>query len=181
MKITTNFSFPYHRLVSGFAGIGWGLILLALSFGAFLIISTSRYQKEDPGLKADLETLNHLPAVELKPSLVPSAGDLNNLKGRLNKLNAMQAGTGRSLASLLARLEKLIPPGARLLSFQGDQGTLEIQLTVEAENLDDLSKFLSALENDGSFYKVNLTKQSRNSNDKKNWVQFSVDMIGSPQ
>lgn len=181
MKITTNFTFPYHRLVSVLVGLGWSLVLLAVGLGAFLVVSASHFRNENPGLTKKLQEINRAPAIETKTVLMPSADNLDNLKSRLKGLNAMDVGMGRSLASVLARLEKLLPGGARLLSFQGDQSTQEIQLMVEAENLDDLSKFLSALENDSSFSKVNLTKQSRSANDKKTWVQFSVDMIGSPR
>lgn len=180
MKVTTNFCFPFDRLILVFVGMGWGLAVLGFLLVVTLVFSASRFTKENPILKSRLEELRHNPVVETKPAFMPSAGDMADLSGRLHILNGMGAGSGKPLSALLARLEKLLPSGARLLNFHGDQSTGEVQLTVEAVSLEDLSKLLTALENDGTFSKVNLTKQSRSLNDKGAWVQFSVDMIGSP-
>jgi Tfp pilus assembly protein PilN len=177
MRLRTNFSFPFEKLIPLLTGLGWlgagaGLFLaLIMAAGAF------QFHRENPGLKDDLEQLQKNPVAQSNGGPQPSADELENLRRRLKGLNSLQAGGGPSVTSLLAGLEAILPPGARLLSFQQDQVSGEVQLVVEAPGLEDLSRFLAALESDSSFSKVTLTKQSQSQGEKGNWIQFSVDLM----
>lgn len=179
MKFKTNFTFPFGRLVPVLITAGWCLVFLALAGAAGLSVSAVADRRANPGLKSDLEDLRKSPVEKAPLTAMPSNQDLNELRRRLKELNALEAGGGRSVSAVLSRLEGLLPPGARLLSFQQDQLSGEIQLTLEAVSLEDLSKVLSALENDNAFTKVNLNKQSQSQGGKDHWVQFSVDMVES--
>ena len=177
MKIRTNFSFPFGQWIPGLAALGW--LTAAAGFFLALVLAAGGFAflRGNPGLKNDLEQLRKNPVVEDHSSSLPSADELENLRRRLKGLNALQAGQGPAVTTLLSGLEGLLPTGARLLSFQQDQDSGEVQLVVEASSLEELSRFLAALENDASFSKVTLTKQSQSQGEKGNWIQFSVDLV----
>jgi Tfp pilus assembly protein PilN len=178
MRLQTNFSFPLDRLVPFLTVFFGGAAVLALIGALALVGSALGLRKENPDLKMTLEDLRKIPLAAVDPSTLPSAQQEKNLKRHLADLNALQAGR-RSPLFHLARLEELLPAEARLLSFQDDVDTGEIQLTVEALSLEDLSRFMAVLEKDGVFTKVTLTKQSQSQGMKGNWIQFSLDMVGN--
>jgi hypothetical protein len=177
MKLNTNFSFSFNSLIPTLVSMGWGISLLGVFFAVAIAGSALRFTHENPQLQTDLEKLSKAPMVVPSKTSLPSSDNLDDLRRHLKGLNSLQAGGGRSVASLLARLEDTLLPSTRLLSFQQDQQTGEIQLVVEALNLEDLSKLLAALETDTDFSKVTLTKQSQSQNGQANWIQFSVDLI----
>jgi len=156
---------------------GWGLFVVGVLLSAVLIESALGFAHENPQLQTDLEKSTKTPIILSSNIPLPTNEELENLRRRLKGLNSLQAGGGRSVSSLLTRLEEILLPGTRLLSFQQDQQSGEIQLVVEALNLEDLSKLLAVLETDPDFSKVTLTKQSQSQNGRANWIQFSVDLI----
>jgi hypothetical protein len=178
MKFWTNFSYSYERFIPGLIGLGWGIGMLGLLYVFCLVFSALHFWRENPGLKTTLENLQKNPIVIPAMSSLPSPKDLEDLSRHLNELNSLGGSGGPSVSSILSRLENLLPVGARLLSFQNDQTTGEIQLVVEAGNLDELSKFLASLENASGFSKVTLTKQTQAADGQGNWIQFSVEMVG---
>ncbi|HXL73969.1 MAG TPA: PilN domain-containing protein, partial [bacterium] len=133
--------------------------------------------RENPGLKTTMEDFRKNPIETVKLTL-PSAQEEKDLKRRLSALNALQAGSQSPLFHL-ARLEGLLPADARFLNFQDDLESNEIQLVVEAMSLEDISRFMAALEKDRTFSKVTLTKQSESQGTKGNWIQFSLEMAGA--
>jgi hypothetical protein len=177
MRLKTNFSFPLEKLVPLLTGLGWLAAGAGFFLAAVMAAGALQYQRENPGLKEDLEQLQKNPVAQSPQGPMPSADELESLRRRLKDLDSLHAGGGPSVTSLLAGLEAVLPPGARLLSFQQDQVSGEVQLVVEAPGLEELSRFLAALENDGSFSKVTLTKQSQSQGEKGNWIQFSVDLV----
>lgn len=178
MKLETNFTYPHARLLPVLTGAGWGLAALGLVSAVFLLSAGVHYMRENPALKTRLEELKKTPLEPVKTA-APDPKDVQDLKNRLKGLNSLEAGSGRSVSSVLGHLEGFFPEGARLVSFQQDQHTGEIQLTVEADSMDDLSKLLGALEKDDAFTKVTLTKQSRTQGDKGGFIQFTIDMVGA--
>lgn len=176
MKFQTNFSFPFGRLIPALSMAAWALALLALFAGFSMAWIGGRDRAGNPALEGQLAQLRQTPVAQVFPA--PPEKDLAGLKTRLNSLGALGAGTGPSIPSVLSQLEALLPPGARLAAFQQDQRSGQIQLTVEATGLDILSEFLSALEKDGTFTRVELAKQGRSAQD--NLIQFSLDMEARP-
>ncbi len=176
MKIATNFSFPFDRGLPVLVGMGWGAAFLGLALAVGLILDGLRQSQENPALQKKLVELQEEPVTAVSPTDLPSAGDLSDLRRRLEELNRLQAGGGSSVAGLLAQMEKMTPPGVRLLSFQNDRDSGGVQLVAEALNLDDLSRFLERLEKSDNFSSVNLAKQTQAQDGSRNWIQFSVDL-----
>ena len=176
VKFRTNFSYSFGGLVPALTAFGWCLAFLAAVGGVSMAVSTAQYRRENPALKQELGDLEKNPPVQAKPASMPSDQDLAALRRRLKILNALEAGEGGSVSSVLSRLEGLLPPGARLMSFQQDQRSGEIQMGVEAGNLEELSKFLADMEGDSTFTQVNLTKQSLSQGGGGHWIQFSVEL-----
>jgi hypothetical protein len=160
MKLRTNFSVPFDARLPWMAGLVWGVAALALVAAGFLVLGALRFKSEIPGLADAWAHMEKEPPPVSSAPPVP-AGELENIRRDLKALNALEAGGGRAAFSLLARLERLMPPGARLLSFQQDLSLGEIHLVVESAHIGDLLKFLEALEKDGSFSRVNLVKQAQ--------------------
>jgi hypothetical protein len=180
MKLQTNFSFPFDKWLPACIGSGWVLAFLGFFLGLAMVFSSLRFTRESPALKKNLEQLLKNPVSRPSAAMMPSNTDLDELERHLKGLDALEVGGGKPVAALLSKLERLLPLDARLLSFQQEQRTGEIQLVVEASNMEDLSKLLSALEGDGGFAKVTLTKQSRSQAQNGSWVQFSIDLVENP-
>jgi Tfp pilus assembly protein PilN len=180
MKLQTNFSFPFDQLALALALLGWGTAVLGLLWAVAMGWGVLQFMRETPQLKDTLEQIQENHVTPPQPASMPSPQELDDLKKHLKGLNALEVGGGRQVSSLLAGLENLLPGGARLLSFQQDQRSGEVQLVVEALSLEDLSQFLAALERDSFFSKVTLTKQSRSQGKSGNWIQFSVDLSEGP-
>lgn len=176
MKLKGNFAFPFDNWVRGLIAFGWALAVLGLFSFAALALQAARFNRETPALKETLVQLQKSPPPAVTADL-PSSADQEKLASRLKELNSLGAGGGRPVASTLSRLENLLPPPVRLVSLQKNQATGEIQLVGEAGSLEELSKSLAALENDGGFSKVALTKQSQTQGKGGNWIQFSVDLL----
>ena len=176
MRLRTNFSFPFNSLVPWLMGAGWGAAVLGIFLAANLVSSAVRFNRENPGLKEELDGLRRNPPARSTAVPSPSAGELDELRGRLRGLNSLGAGSGKPVSSILSIVERLLPPDARLLSFQQEQPTGEIQLAVESSGLEGLSKFLTSLEGEKGFSKVELTKQSRVQEKSGSWIQFSIDL-----
>ncbi|GEM_PF-2208720 len=178
MKLNTNFSFSFNRLIPILVVTGWGIFIIGVLLSVAIVESALRFNRENPQLQSDLEKFNKIPvSLSSKNISLPTNEELEDLRRHLKGLNSLQAGGGRSVSSLLTCLEAILLPGTRLLSFQQDQQSGEIQLVVEALNLEDLSKLLAVLETDTDFSKVTLTKQSQSQNGRTNWIQFSVDLM----
>ena len=178
MKLRTNFSPSGGNLLPALAGAGWGIAVLGFALVVFLVSAGFHFMRENPVLKAKLEEFKKNPVASAKTD-APDPQEVQDLRNRVKALNALEAGSGKSVSSVLGHLEGFFPQGTRLVSFQQDQKTGEIQLTVEAESMDGLSKLLGSLEKDNAFTKVTLTKQSRAQGDKGGLIQFSIDMVES--
>ncbi|HTC19427.1 MAG TPA: PilN domain-containing protein [bacterium] len=177
MRLRTNFSFPFEKLIPALTGLGWLGAVAGFFMAVVMAAGALQFQRENPGLKDELDQLQKNPVTESPRESQPSVDELDGVRRRLKDLNSLHAGGGASVTSLLAGLESILPPGARLLSLQQDQVSGEVQLVVEAPGLEELSRFLAALESDNSFSKVTLTKQSQSQGEKGNWIQFSVDLM----
>ncbi len=180
MRIGTNFSFPFDRGLPVLIGLGWGAALLSLALAVGLVLDGIRLRGENPALQKKVAELRMEPVPAGSSPALPSAGDLFELRRRLGELNGLEAGGGPSVAGLLTRMEKMTPPGVRLLSFQDDRDSGGVQLVAEALNLDDLSHFLETLEKSNDFSRVNLAKQTQAQDGSGNWIQFSVDLMEAP-
>jgi Tfp pilus assembly protein PilN len=176
MRIGTNFSFPLNRGLPALIGLGWGGAILGLALGAGLILDGQHLRQENPVLQKKLAELQGEPVTAVPPADLPSEGDFSDLRRRLGELNRLKAGDGLSVAGLLAHLEKMAPPGVRLLNFQDDRDSGGIQLVAEALNLEDLSRFLETLEKSDRFSRVNLAKQTQSQEGSDHGIQFSVDL-----
>jgi hypothetical protein len=159
MKFRTNFSFPFDAQLRWIAGLAWSTAALALLTAAFLVLGALHLKSGTPALADTWAQLSKTPPPT--PSVSLPAGELESLRRDLKELNGLDAGEGSSTTSLLARLERLMPTGVRLSSFQQDLSQGNIHLVVESARMENLSKFLEALEKDGSFSSVNLTKQTQ--------------------
>ncbi|SRR5579871_2195052 len=176
MKIGTNFSFPFDRGLPLMVALGWGVALLGLATAFALVVNGLDLNREKPGLEQKLSGLGQEPVAADPGVKAPSADELSGLQGRLRELNGLGAGAGPSTAALLAQMEKMAPPGVRLMSFQNDRESGTVELVAEALSLDDLSRFLETLEKSESFSRVNLAKQTQAPDGSGNWIQFSVDL-----
>lgn len=177
MKLQTNFAFPFDRFIPALTFFLLSVAFLGLLGAVVLTGDALRLYRENPELKITMEALRKNPIETVKLAL-PSAQEERDLKRRLSALNKLQAGS-RSPLFHLARLEGLLPADACLLNFQDDLDTNEIQLVVETMSLEDISRFMAALEKDKTFSKVTLTKQSQSQGTKGNWIQFSLEMAGA--
>ncbi|MGH7739111.1 MAG: PilN domain-containing protein, partial [bacterium] len=160
-------------------GVGWGTSLLGLGLGLWLVFNGAALRTENPLLQKDLARFEKEPISRIMPKDMPTTKDFSNLRERLTLLNGLGAGAGDSLGQTLARLESLMPPGVRMVSFQSDRESGEIELTAEARSLDEMSGFLAALEKSEYFSKVSLSKQNQSASGEGNWVQFSLDIQGA--
>lgn len=174
MKFQTHFSFPLGRLIPVLAASGLIFALLAVFAGFSMGYFTLRYLHQDPFLEKQLSESLLVPREDPPAVPAPSDGELSQLRDRLKALAALEAGEGPSIPSVLERLEVLLPDGVRFVSFQQDQRSGGIQMVVEASDLEKLSRFLAALEGDGAFTRVNLSKQTPDHED--HLIQFSLDM-----
>lgn len=181
MRITTNFSFPFDRILPALVGLGWGGAALGLVLAAGMCLSGASLRARIPHLRQSLKDPSQAISPIPEPAGMPSTVELSDLRDRLAALNRLGMGGGPSTCHLLARLEGLIPPGVRLASFQNDLDTGGIQLVAESRDLEDLSRFLETVEKDDGFSKVNLTKQVQVPGVDGNWIQFSIDLTGGPE
>lgn len=175
MKLRTNFAYPFDQWMPLLIGGCWTAVALSLFLGAWLLGAGAGLNQGAPRLQSQLEAFRKNPVESPRGADSPSPSDMEGLRRRLREFNGLQAGGGETSSCVLSRLEKLLPPGARLQSFQQDQGTGEIQLVVQSEALEDLSRFLASLEGEAAFTKVTLTKQTRLSGGG-NWIEFSIDL-----
>ncbi len=177
MRIETNFFHSFDRAgVPVLAGLGWGMALLGLALAVCLLLDGLQLKGENPSLQKRLSELRQEPLQATTQADLPSAEDLAGLRRRLQELNRLDAGEGPSTAELLAQMERMTPPGVRLLSFQNDRESGGVQLVAEAPDLDDLSGFLATLEKSDSFSSVNLSKQTQAQDSSGRWIQFTVDL-----
>ena len=178
MKFKTGFTFPYGRWVPLLSAAGWMAAGLGLLLGLCMAWAAHRDRQEIPGLETRLAEIKGSPAPKTAVTGRPLEGDPALLGTRLRELNGLGAGKGESIPSILRGLEGLLPEGTRLGSFQADQRTGQVQLVVEARNLECLSQTLAALEKDGGFEGVNLGKQGQGPGGDT--LQFSIDMRVKP-
>lgn len=176
MRMRTNFSIPFDKALPLLAGLGWAAAFLGWIAAVYFVLDGLHLLREKPVLQTKLSELRQEPSPQVDLPEQPSSEDLAGLRRSLDELNGLGAGEGLSTAALLAQLEQMTPPRVRLLSFQNDRQSGSIQLVAEALNLDDLSRFLAALEKSDRFSGVNLAKQTQGPDGSGNWIQFSVDM-----
>lgn len=172
MKLETNFLFPWGRLFSWLLVAGWALSLLGLLTSAFLVWNALRDRGELGGLQAQLADLKSKPVAQ--PTGLPTQGDIEALRERLQNVNRLDIGGRPSPSLVLVRLEKDLPAKVELVNFQDERSTGAVELTLETMDVGEVSGTVSAFEGDSFFSKVALTKQNPGLNGAG--VQFSVDM-----
>src|SRR5580658_1544048 len=118
MRLRTNFSFPFEKLIPALTGLGWLGAVAGFFMAVVMAAGALQFQRENPGLKDELDQLQKNPVTESPRESQPSVDELDGLRRRLKDLNSLHAGGGASVTSLLAGLESILPPGARLLSLQ---------------------------------------------------------------
>lgn len=174
MRITTNFVFSTGKLIKVLTAVVWlnALVFSAVALG--LLVDAVATQDEVRTLKGQLAALEaELSTKKLKQAIPPLA-ELNDLKARVTAVNAINMGRGGAVSDLLIHIEKILPAGAYLVTFQHQQLSGEVAIGVQAEETKTLMDFLSALEDGASFTDVLLVKQSDKQVRGKSRAQFDI-------
>jgi len=171
MKIRTNFTEPRDWLVPVLVSSIWMSALAMLLLAIYLMISGMEYRSE----RSQLETrLTQLQAQAVaRPDRLPSNEILVRLRQEIRSINTLTGQAGMPLASLLTRLEKLIPPDASLVSLSYRARDGEAKLLVTAAQSGSLTRFMERLEQSGDFSRVLLTRQSSG---PQNAIQFEIQL-----
>jgi hypothetical protein len=142
-----------------------------------MVLEGLRYKKEMPELRSRLEALEKDRSAHSTAAVPsrPTDAEWTMMRRRVAALNGLKAGTF-SPTAVLSGLEDLLPPGARVVQFQGQSTSGHLGLVVETRDAATLSKFLGALESSGRFIQVALEKQVTAEGKDGRWMRSSLGM-----
>lgn len=176
MKITTNFTTPVGQSTP------YLVVLLSLLMGTAIVatialfLSARNFSSEALLLEEDL--------VRFRNREIPSSTDLMTyeqlvkLRNRVRELNEITDTSGQSLPVLFSRLETLMLDGVWLANLQYRSRDNEIKLVAEANQPEQLSRFMEKLERSGYFSQVLLTRQMQGMEGARGDIQFEIQLKG---
>lgn len=174
MKITTSFANPAGRMVPYLTGAFSLLCTVALVVSMALFVFARQLSVKMPELE---EQLARYRSREIhKPIDMLPYDKLVMLRSRVKELNELTSSDGQTLPILLSNLEKLIPDGVWLVSFQYRSGEHETKLVAEANHAELLAEFMGRLERSGYYSQVLLTRQSQRLESNQRAIQFEVQL-----
>lgn len=177
MKITTNFIKSGQWL---FMPVTVSLWLVAVLFGtgAIWLARDAADQNGDlPQLRERLARLTEQGRANEASSKVsyvlPSVRDLAETRERVARINAKAQTKGVPTLTLLADIERQLPPEAWLTSFHHRAIEGEVSLVASAMSAAPLSAFMLKLEEDPLFEEALLVRESQPGGGSQN-VQFEI-------
>lgn len=174
MRITTNFSSPAGQMTPYLVGVILLLSVMAVLTSTVLFVSARQISAGLPILKEQIARYSSR-EIPISSDLLPH-DKLVVLKSQIQNLNMLTGTAGQSLPLLLARLEKIIPDRAWLVSLHYRAHDGETKLVVEADRAEILTEFMNRLDRSGYFSQVLLTRQTQRSEDKSHAIQFEIQL-----
>lgn len=180
MRIKTNFSVMPQPPVKWVIA---GLILTAL-FTLFvsikLVISTYKYHEYSGQLeKRKLKLTERITAMgDITPKSLPDNQEFEAFKNKASIIESLHKNKGMNPSLVLARLERVLPKAAYLVSLQYQRESGEVMLVAEAEQTAPLALFLHQLEQDDAFDGVLLLRQFQEEEKGRKRIQYSIKCTG---
>ena len=131
-----------------FAGLGWH-VYNAREANAEMRGKTAEISQQVEDLERQRESLKRFFAIE----------ENRKLHDRATFINELIDARSFNWTKMFMDLEKLIPPGVRVISIDPKQekGSVEVKFSIGATSDENKVKFIKALENSNSFSDVQLT------------------------
>lgn len=168
------------NLVAPLAALVWCLGLLGIGTAVWLVIDASARRAERPALEERLAQLQQRVKDIAAPAASPSRAELSATKQRVAAINALGGARGWPAEAMLAKLERLLPERAYLVSVHHQLRDGEVRLIAEATDAEVLTTFLINLEKEPHFTQVLLAKQSQHGSAAGRTVQFDIRVRERP-
>ena len=153
----------------------WGLVASLAVLAAWLATDALATRDELPVLTRRLSNLEHeYKTVAVASKSLPTPAELQAMRSRVSRLNAVSLVRGWSSAEILSWLESHMNEDVHLVSFHHKAREPELLIVAEAQNAAVLTAFLSRLEREPGFSEVLLSKQSSRAENSAPTVQFEI-------
>lgn len=180
MKISASLTPPMRSLVPPTLVVAWVLAFAAAAATLWLISDALSRNSERPALEERLVQLEQRVAKATTQATGPSSSELTAMRRRVATINTLSGARGWPVATLLAKLERLLPERASLVSLHHRLREGEMQLVAEAADATTLTQFLVNLEKEPHFAEVLLAKQSQHTGTGGRMVQFELRLKEKP-
>lgn len=153
-----------------------GVLILLLVFTGFNLIYGIRYYREKAGYQKKIARLQKTLPENVTFDL--SEKDIKDLPVKVRFSNRLIAEDRFPWIQILDVIERTLPPGVILRRFQPSGDFLNLSLTGNANNVNEMVRFHKALEGSGLFQYVNLSTlsldQPGNVGNQVRGIQFEV-------
>lgn len=180
MKISASLTPPMRSLVLPTLVVAWVLAVAAAAATLWFVSDALSRNSERPALEERLVQLEQRVAEATTQVAGPSSTELAAMRQRVATINALSDARGWPVAMLLAKLERLLPERASLVSLHHRLREGEMQLVAEAADAATLTQFLVNLEQESHFAEVLLAKQSQHAGAGGRMVQFELRLKEKP-
>ena len=176
MKIAAHFAPKWHELAFVLAATFWLIAASGIVASAFLYARAMRLQEARPALAARFAELQGRVG-QIGHGDLPPRARLVALRRRVASINRLAGVSGWPLIRVLARLETLLPRGARLSSLEDKVYSGQITLIAEARDARTLTIFLARLQKVTHFRHVLLMEQRQYRQGGASWTRCKLRIL----
>lgn len=181
MKIRGNLLNARPLPAQPIAIVAWLLAAIMGAAALLLLVDAEKLREERLDLDARLQWLRDQEKRTDREARLPTRGELEAMRNRVQALNALAGVRGLDTAGLLVWLERHLPGDVRVVSLQHKAREGETYLVAEAAGAEPLTKLLREIEKEPRFAEALLAKQgTRNIRGRPGAIQFEIRIRHKP-